>query len=80
MFQLEICSQLQGEAERKPVGFRSSIVKLLGAKWMVSLYKYVKVKPDIVDNGFKEARIVSCLNIQHNTRQLNRFIYTIAMF
>ena len=30
---------------------------------MVSLYDYLKAKPDIVRNGFKEAGIVNCLDI-----------------
>ena len=58
----EICSQLQGEAERKAVDLRLSAVKPLGARWMVSLYDYLKAKPDIARNGFKEAGIVNCLN------------------
>ena len=43
----EICSQLQGEAERKAVDLRLSVVKPLGARWMVSLYDYLKANPDI---------------------------------
>ena len=29
---------------------------------MVPLYDYLKAKPDIVRNGFKEDGIVNCLN------------------
>ena len=58
----EICSQLKGEAERKVVDLRLSVVKPLGARWMTSLYDYLKAKPDIVRNGFKEAGIVNCLD------------------
>ena len=53
----------QGQAERKPVDLRLGVVKPLGARWMVSLYDYLKAKPDIVRNGFKEAGIVNCLDI-----------------
>ena len=57
----EICSQLQGCSEKRPVDLRLSIVKPLGAAWMVSLYDYLKSKPDIIRNGFKEAGILDCL-------------------
>ena len=30
---------------------------------MVSLYGYLKTKPDIVCNGFKEAGIINCLDV-----------------
>ena len=43
----EICSQLQGEAERKAVDLGLSVGKPLGARWMVSVYDYLKAKPDI---------------------------------
>ena len=54
----EICSQLQGEAERKVVDLRLSVVN----RWMISLYDYLKAEPDIVRNGFKEAGIVNFLD------------------
>ena len=57
----KVCSQLQGHSEQKPVGLRLSIVKPLGATWMVSLYDYLKSKPEIIRNGFKEAGIIDCL-------------------
>ena len=62
----QICSQIQGQAERRPVDLRLSVVKPLGANWMVSLYDYLKAKLDIVCNGFKEAGIVNCLDILDN--------------
>jgi hypothetical protein len=36
-------------------------MKPLGAKWLTKLYDYMKTKPDIVKNGFKEAGISSIL-------------------
>ena len=57
----EVCSQLQGHSENKPIDLRLSVVKPLGATWMVSLYDYLKSKPETVQNGFKEAGIVDCL-------------------
>ena len=35
----EICSQFQGCLENKPIDLRLSVVKPLGAVWMVSLFK-----------------------------------------
>ena len=37
----------KGEAERKAVDLRLSVVKPLRERWMVSLYDYLKAKPDI---------------------------------
>ena len=35
-----------------------SVVKPVGAKWMVELCDYYKAKPEIIVSGFKEAGIV----------------------
>ena len=69
----EICSQLQGEAERKAVDLRLSVVKPLGGRWMISLYDYLKAKPDIVHSGFKEAGIVNCLNTEEQIYQYHNY-------
>jgi hypothetical protein len=37
-------------------------MKPLGAKWIVQLYDYLKSKPDIVVNGFKESAIYDVCN------------------
>ena len=39
------------------IDLRLSVVKPLGARWMISLYDYFKAKPEIIKNGFKEAGI-----------------------
>ena len=54
----EVYTQLQGCAEKKPVDLKLSVVKPLGAAWMKSAYDYVKSKPEIIQNGFKEAGIL----------------------
>ena len=54
----EVCTQLQGCAEKKPVDLKLSVVKPLGAAWIKSAYDYVKSKPEIIQNGFKEAGIL----------------------
>ena len=57
----KICKQLDGGGETVPIDLRLSVVKPLGAKWMVKLYDYLKSKPEIVQNGFKGAGITDCL-------------------
>ena len=54
----ELCSQLQEHEERKLVDLRMSVVKPLSARWMVSTCEYIKGKPEIIKNGFKEAGII----------------------
>ena len=54
----QVCSQLQGQSENKPVDLRLSIVKPLAAEWMKSCYDYIKSKPIIIQNGFREAGIL----------------------
>ena len=53
----EVCSQMQGHTE-KPIDLKLSTVKPLGAGWMKSCYDYIKSKPKIIQNGFKEAGIL----------------------
>ena len=57
----QICHQLQegNESIPQPVDLRMSIIKPLGAKWMISLYDYMKSKPDIIKNGFRHAGITA---------------------
>ena len=54
----EVCSQLQGHIENKPVDLKLSTVKPLGARWVKSCYDYLKSKPEIIQNGFREAGIL----------------------
>ena len=57
----ELCSQLDGHAENKTVDLRLSVLKPLGAAWIVSLLKYITDSPSIVKNGFKAAGILESL-------------------
>ncbi len=41
-----------------PVNLRLSIIKPLGAKWLIELYDYFKANLDIIKNGIKGAGIV----------------------
>ena len=45
---------IRTNAKHSSVDLRLSIVKPLGAQWMVKLYAYLKGKPDIIRNRFKE--------------------------
>ena len=61
----EQISQQLGEkasAHAHPVDLRLSVVKPLGAQWMIKLYNYFKSKPEIIQNGFKAVGIVDCLS------------------
>lgn len=54
----QVCRQMdRKEAVTVSVGLQMSVVKPLGAKWLMGLYEYMKLKPEIVINGFKEAGI-----------------------
>ena len=54
----EVCAQLQGFSEKKPVDLKLSMVKPLGVPWIKSPYDYVKSKPEIIQYGFKKAGIL----------------------
>ena len=57
-YTIEVQKQLdQGATDITPVDLRMSIMKPLGAKWLVSLYDYFKTNDSIVLNGFKAAGI-----------------------
>ena len=38
-----------------------SIMKPIGAKWMMDLYDYIKSKPELVINGFRNVGIVDII-------------------
>lgn len=57
----QICQQLQDKADVTPVDLRLSVVKPLGAQWMIQLYDYMKSKPHIVQNGFRAVGILDCI-------------------
>ena len=51
----QISEQVQGLSEKNPVDLRLIAVKSLGAKWLQDVYDYLKTKPEIIRNSFKEA-------------------------
>lgn len=50
----QVCSQFRGESEKAPIDMRLSVVKPLGFEWMKKLYDYIKSRPHLVSNGFKD--------------------------
>ena len=60
----KICEQLCESKEIIPVDLKLSVVKPLGAVWMIQLYDYLKSEPQLIQNGFKGAGILDCLSRQ----------------
>ena len=48
----KICRQFQGVDPKEPVDLRLTIMKPLGAKWMISLCKHFRSNTTITQNGF----------------------------
>ena len=59
----EVCPQLDGKLEREAIDLRLSAMKPLGAKWVIELYDYLKGKPDIIMNAFRESGILDCVKV-----------------
>ena len=58
-----ICKQLDGTSAREAIDLRLSVVKPLGARWLVRMCDHVKTKPDMIINGFREAGILQCATL-----------------
>lgn len=58
-FSSTISSQLHAGSTVEAVDLRMAVVKPLSAKWMIALYDYLKLKPDIIKNGFRHAGITA---------------------
>lgn len=54
----EIMQQIDSEEKTIPVDLRMSVVKPLGAQWMIRLYDYFKANPDLISNGFKVSGLI----------------------
>ena len=52
-----VSTQLNGTKAKEPVNLRLSVIKPLGAKWLVILYDCMKAKLEIIRIGFKEIDI-----------------------
>ena len=42
----------------QPVNLSMSVMKPLGATWLINTYNYIKANPSIIVNGFKTAGIL----------------------
>ena len=81
-YPLQVCSQLEGKTLKPPIDLRLSVMKPLGAKWLVDLCDYLKGKPEIIKNSFKKQ---VCLTVSSHkyidfpwTRPYNWFV--VAMY
>lgn len=54
----QVCKQLKEDSETKSIDLALSVVKPLGAKWLICSYDYIKSKPSLSINGYKEAGIL----------------------
>ena len=60
-FQDWFAQQKRGEKPVEPVDLHLSIMKPLGAQWLVKLYDHFKAKSSVIYNGFRASGIVDCL-------------------
>ena len=61
-YAVQVCEELKnGSADIEEVKVDLSLSRMepLGGKWFVKVYDYLRTKPDIIKNGFKEAGISS---------------------
>ena len=54
----EVEKQLDQGAEHTSIDLRTSVMKPLGAHWLVSLHDYLQENNSIIKNGFKAAGIM----------------------
>ena len=57
----KIVAQKDGGNPNQPVDMRLSIMKPIGAKWMIEASDYIKCHPEMIRNGFKNVGIVDFL-------------------
>ena len=58
-YSMQVQHQLDEGEEISPVDLRMLTMKPLGARWLVSLYDYLKENSSILENGFKAAGLLS---------------------
>jgi hypothetical protein len=56
----KIASQMT-EVSIQPVDLRLSVMKPIGAKWLIDMFDYFKAQPNIIKNGFCAAGITQWL-------------------
>ena len=59
----QVRQQLQSndDASKVQVDMRTTVMKELSVKWLTALYDYLRGRPEVLVNGFKEAEIVEVL-------------------
>ena len=58
----KIVSQMEeNPSQFKPVDLKLSVMKPLGARWMIQLYDHFKSTPEVIVNGFKATGIFDCV-------------------
>ena len=60
----QVCQKIEQNTTGTPVDLRLSVMKPLGAQWMIKLIDNLHSKPEIIINGFKKTGIVDCLDEQ----------------
>ena len=58
-----IITQKDSGQDIQPVDLRLSVVKPIGAQWVIELYDYLKGHPNIISNGFKHVGITDALDL-----------------
>ena len=53
----QVCQQLKGAKAVQPVDLKLSVMKPLGAKWMIKLFDHFCARPEVIVNGFRAAGI-----------------------
>ena len=57
----KIVAQKDSGNPNQPVDMRLSVMKSIGAKWMIEASEYIKSHPEMIRNGFKNVGIVDFL-------------------
>ena len=57
----QISDQLDDDTQPQEVDMRLSVMKPLGARWLVALYDFICANPTFIVNGFSAAGILSIL-------------------
>ncbi len=52
-YSTQVQQQLDKGAEISPVDLKMSTMKPVGARWLVSLYDYLKENSSVIKNGFR---------------------------
>ena len=58
----EIVKQMQQGKKSHEIKVRISIVKPLHAKWIVKFYDYIRLKPELIKNGWRKSGIIENLS------------------